>query len=63
MLATICFDQIAQICSVFCSYGPSNFSENNSQLSYTSPSPIMYYNIEVIDNIKIEFIVIVVNIT
>ena len=59
--APICLDQIAQICSVFRYSGTSNFSSNNPPLRYTSNSLRMYYNIEVINNLNIEFIVIVIN--
>ena len=61
LLDPICLNQIAQISSVFCFFGPSNFFENNSQLRYTSPSPSMYYGIEVINGLNIEFIVILTN--
>ena len=53
--------QFTQICSVFFSYGSYNWSKNNSPLSYTSTSSNMCYNIEVINNINIEFIFIIIN--
>ena len=61
MFAPVRLDQIAHICSVFWSSGPSNFSYNNLPLCYTSSSPSMYYNIEFINNLDINFIFIVVS--
>ena len=63
LLDSICLDHITQICYVFRSSVPSNFSSNNSPLHYTSHFLSMYYNIEFINNLDIKFIVIVVKIT
>ena len=49
----IILSQIAQFCSVFQSYVPSSFSQDKLPLSSISPSYIVYYNIEVINNINI----------
>ena len=44
----------------FAPLDPIIFLKNNLQLGYTSPSSSVYYNTEAINNINIDFIVIIV---
>ena len=57
-LAWLILAHLSQFWSVFRSSGPSNFAQNILPLVSISTSSIVYYNIEVVHNINIDFIVI-----
>ena len=59
-LDRLSLDELTQFWSIFFSSGQSNFSSNNLPLGSNSPSSSVYYNIEVINKINIDFIVKIV---